>query len=191
MNNYEFWVGTKIWNDKYGVSRYLKKGKRELVDILDNFRKADVIIFGDSVMNFADPMENNKTSVPRFLLNNGSVRGKVYNFSAGSYSSLVHSLLFTYKNDEVLDALDGKLIIYEINLRSFSDEWYIRPNCRFEHIKCWLDNKASLLDLLFSDKLYTETEMYNNLQISPEISKFSEFKGVDTIHKAYEMMGGG
>lgn len=185
----EFWfdytafIGYKVYNDENALYRIKKNAKSDLNAILDNITKSDIVFLGDSVLTYAASDEE-KTSIPKLfsLLS----KGNIYNFSAGSFSFFLYSYLFKKFNKKFKKAFKGKIVIFEINLRSFSDEWYIRPTYRFEHIDSLFNKKPYDVAIqIYSNKLNEQTENFYNLPLTTDITKYKEFNSCTTIRDVF------
>lgn len=183
LNEYSHYIGKKCFNDIYAISRFMEGAKKEISNIIVNIDNADIIIFGDSVLNFSGPFEDH-TSVPRFL--SANCKGKIYNFSAGSFSFLLFNRFFKHYGSQFKDALKGKVVLFEINPRSFSDEWFLRPSYQFEHVEGFLNNdQIQVAKDIFTNSLNLKTENFYDFPLSSDILSFKQFETFKTIREVF------
>lgn len=177
-------LGEILYDDRFAFDRFRSAAYNEVNEILNHIKKSDIVFLGDSVLNFTDPKESVQTSVPRYF--SSKCKGKIYNFSAGSFSFHLHSVLFKRFSDEFSQALKGKVILFEINPRWFSDEWYIRPSYTFKHVEGFFsENKYDIVKLIFSDTLSRKTENFYNLPLTSDITSFEQFSSLETIKDVF------
>lgn len=183
-NEIYYKLGEILYGDSFAFDRFRSAACNEVNEILIQIKKSDIVFLGDSVLNFADPKETVQTSVPRFFPS--QCKGIIYNFSAGSFSFHLHSVLFQRFATEFSQALKGKVILYEINPRSFSDEWYIRPSYTFKHVEGFFsENKYDIVKHIFSDTLSRKTENFYNLPLTSDITSFEQFSSLATIKDVF------
>lgn len=180
---YEYYLGARLFNDEFALSRFQCAAIQDIKNIVAQIQSSDIVFFGDSVMNFAGSNEV-KTSIPKYFSN--QIKGNIYNFSAGSFSFFLFEKLFSEFRYEFKQALKGKVALFEINMRSFSDEWYIRPTYRFEHIRSWFTNDTSHpAHEIFSDKLKKLTDQFYNTSLTEDIRRFNEFAQCKSIRDIF------
>lgn len=92
-----------------------------------------------------------------------------------------------------MEALKGKLIIIPINLRSFSDEWYLRPSYQYSYIETILSDSVDVNSFTFnyfSSHLKEMTELYYSGNLDKEFNP-ELYAQLDLIKQKSGERGGG
>ena len=115
-------LGDRIFGRKY---RILEK----IVAEFDKYDVCpDVLYLGDSTVLRASNEDEDKRSTADMLAEDLKGKARVLELSHGAYQmEIFYHLLSTFK----ITRHSPRLIILPINMRSFSPQWYLRPNWQF------------------------------------------------------------
>lgn len=179
-------LSNRLFDCNFGIDRYIRSLYLQYEFFLNNIKYSDIILFGDSVIEYTQDNDRLHDSIAKRL--SLLLRTNLFSFSGGSFSSLLWNIILNRafdKHDNInyetkeFSAFSNKYCIIELNLRCFSDEWFLRPSYKYNHINSLFLNKNNedkIIEEYFSDKLYNLTESYYDTKLD-NIKNFKMYSG--------------
>lgn len=165
------------FGDENGIFRYIRSLETQRESFIRDLYDSDAILLGDSVIEYTETGDRHPDSIAKILCQ--QLRTRLYSFSGGSFSYLLWNRIISKATEhsefghKIREALKGKLIIIPINLRSFSDEWYLRPSYQYSYIETILSDSIDINSFTFnyfSSHLKEMTELYYSGNLDKEFN---------------------
>ncbi len=141
-----FQIRSEFYNKQLYISNYIESFNKNY----------DMYLCGDSVILAVDSKEQDKETLGQKI--SRQLNAKILSFNCGAFSPILYKDVFTLIPKTTLP----KIFLLEFNLRSLSDEWYLRPAYQFESLRSAC-NSLRLQKILLSpiiEKIYLPYYFY-------------------------------
>lgn len=187
-----------FWRIPYEERKYFNIVKNDFLknriyieDFISKFNNEyDIFLSGDSVILAKDINELDQESLGFKIAK--SLNARILSFNCGAFSSLLYSYIF--KNLPKMKY--AKIFLLEFNLRSLSDEWYLRPSYQFESVRA-ISTSISLqkyitrnitdyiliayyFKIKYSDTMLKQTRLYTDLVLKNTNMKYRKYLSLRT-----------
>jgi hypothetical protein len=159
-----------------------------LSELINEIHNNEIILFGDSIMSFTDNKKILFDDVLQKYINTNIV-----SFHGGAYSFLLYTnILDIFPSYTTTKKNTRKIIMIPVNMRTFSDEWFIRPSYSFMQVnpsvkyiagESIIEQFIDYFEYQYSNILLSQTEEYNNT-----VSCVNIVKNDNTIMEIYDRL---
>ena len=131
-----------------------KNMQNYIIKYINQFDNYNFYLCGDSVILATDQNEDDKETLGQKISKES--KANILSFNCGAFSSLCYYDVFS----NIPKIKNKKIFLIEFNLRSLSDEWFLRPSYQFNNLRIICNSLKNYKKFNFLEKFYQSYFFY-------------------------------